>query len=131
MRAIGIRAALLAVTALAAGCSLPNPTAMEHLDDIPPAEFPAIDAIPDLAADSLRTVPHTSLAEISGVSCRRTYGGASPSWEDAVRRTKYRAMQNGANAITNLTCGFPEGKSLTTLCLESIRCTASGIRIEK
>jgi hypothetical protein len=46
-----------------------------------------------------------------------------------VRRTKFRAMQAGGNAITDLSCDAPQGRSLTTLCLESIRCTARAVRL--
>ena len=126
-----IRVTSVAIAALLSGCAIPNPTAMEHLDDIPFAKFSEIDAIPEIPTNTLSTTPHATLADVVGVSCRRSFGGQAASWEDAVRRTKYRAMQKGANAIANLSCGPPEGRSLTTLCFESIRCTASAIQIQK
>ncbi len=120
---------LLAAAALVAGCTLPNPTKMEFLDDLPAAKLPQIDALPEISAGKLGSVRHESLAEVAGVSCRRTWKGTPPSWEDALRRTKYRAMEAGGNAIADLYCESPKGRSLTTLCLESIRCTAKAIRL--
>jgi hypothetical protein len=122
-------ALLLAAAALVAGCALPNPTKMEHLDDMPDAKIPEIDAVPEILAGKLAAARHESLAEVTGVSCQRTWKGTPPSWEDAVRRTKFRAMQAGGNAITGLNCDSPRGRSLTTLCFESIRCTARAIRL--
>ena len=128
-----IRATLVAAAALLSGCAMPTmPTiAIEHLDDIPAAEISAIDAIPEIPAGTLSKMPHETFVDVAGVSCRRSYWGSAPSWEDAVRRTKYRAMQQGANAIANLSCDLPEGNSLSAMCLESICCTASAIRIVK
>ena len=119
----------LAAAALAAGCSIPNPTKMEHLDDLPAARIAEIDAVPEISAAKLATLRHESLAGVAGVSCRRAWKGTPPSWEDAIRRTKYRALEAGGNAITDLNCEAPQGRSLTTLCLESIRCTARTIRL--
>jgi len=123
------RVVVLVTAAFVAGCAMPNPTKMEKLDDIPAAKIPEIDAVPEILAGKLAAVRHEPLAEVTGVSCRRVYKGTPPSWEDAVRRAKYRAMQAGGNAITNLSCESPRGRSLTTLCLESIRCTARAIRL--
>ena len=122
-------ALLLAVAALVAGCALPNPTQMEFLDDLPEAKLPEIDSLPEIPTAKLGSLRHESLADVAGVSCRRTWKGTPPSWEDALRRTKFRAMQAGGNAIANLNCELPKGRSLTTLCLESIRCTAKAIRL--
>ena len=127
MRARG--ALLLAAVAFVAGCAIPNPTKMEVLDDIPAAKIPEIDAVPEIPVVKLAAMRHEALADVAGVSCRRVYKGTPPSWEDAVRRTKFRAMQAGGNAITNLSCESPRGRSLTTLCLESIRCTAQAVRL--
>ena len=124
------RAALLVTAAvLAAGCTLPNPTKLERLDDLPAAKLPEIDAVPEILAGKLAAVRYEPLAEVVGVSCRREWKGTPPSWDDAVRRTKFRAMQAGGNAISNLACESPRGGSFTTLCLESIRCTARAIRL--
>jgi hypothetical protein len=122
-------ALLLATAVFVAGCAIPNPTKMEVLDDIPAAKIPEIDAVPEILIGKLATVRHEALADVVGVSCRRVYKGTPPSWEDAVRRAKFRAMQAGGNAITNLSCEAPQGRSLTTLCLESIRCTAQAVRL--
>ena len=119
----------LVAAALAAGCAMPNPTKMEQLDDMPEAKFPEIDAVPEIPAGKLAAMRHEPLAEVAGVSCRRAWKGTPPSWEDAIRRTKFRAMQAGGNAIASLSCELPQGRSLTTLCLETIRCSARAIRL--
>lgn len=112
---------------LLGGCALPNPMKMEQLDDIPAALIPQLDAMPVLQDDSVIAIDN-----VEGVSCRRAYFKAMPaSWEDAVRRAKYRALQKGGNAIANLSCEAPKGGSLTTMCFESIRCTARAVHVEK
>jgi hypothetical protein len=121
---------LAAVAVLVAGCAIPNPTEMEFLDDLPADRFSEIDALPEILPNAIGKTPHAKLADVEGVSCKRSYRGAA-TWEDALRRTKYRAMQKGANAIADLSCGAPKGRSFSTMCLESIRCTASAIRAEK
>ena len=123
------RALLFAAAAFVVGCAIPNPTKVEVLDDIPAAKIPEIDAVPEILAGKLAAMRHEPLVNVTGVSCRRVYKGIPPSWEDAVRRTKFRAMQAGGNAITDLSCDAPQGRSLTTLCLESIRCTARAVRL--
>lgn len=120
---------MFAAAALVAGCVVPNPTKMERLDDMPAAKLPEIDAVPEIPAGKLAALRHEALAEVNGVSCRREWKGTPPSWEDAVRRTKFRALQAGGNAIGNLNCELPQSRSLTTLCYESIRCTARAIRL--
>ncbi len=120
---------LVFAAALLGGCALPNPTKMEQLDDIPEAMIAQVDAMPEVGDEN-----GVAIDNVEGVSCRRklSWFKAMPaSWEDAVRRTKYRALQKGANAIANLSCGEPKGGSLTTMCLESIRCTARAVRVEK
>jgi hypothetical protein len=125
---MSLRAALAVAALVLQGCSIPNPTRMEFLDDLPEDKFSEIDALPEVPAGPKVAV----LGEVEGVSCKRSYrGAAAATWEDAVRRTKYRAIQKGGNAISNLSCGLPKGSSFTTLCLESIRCTASAVRNEK
>jgi len=119
-----VRLPLLAAVLLG-GCSLPNPTRMEHLDDIPAAMIPQLDAMPVLDEGAV------AIESVEGVSCRRAYKGMPASWEDAVRRTKYRALQKGGNAIAKLSCEQPKAGSFTTMCFESIRCTAQAVRIEK
>ena len=128
-----IRAMLVGATVLLSGCAKPTmPTiGVERLDDIPAVRISEIDAIREIDAEILGKISHETLAEVAGVSCKRAYGASASSWEDAVRRTKYKAMQQGANAIANLTCGLPERISLSTMCLEAIRCTASAIRVTK
>ncbi len=107
---------------------MPNPLAMEHLDDIPEAMIAQVDAMPEVRDEG---AAQQVIDSVAGVSCRRAYRGMPASWEDAIRRTKYRALQKGANAIADLSCERPKGGSLTTMCLESIRCTARAVRIEK
>ncbi|MGH8764828.1 MAG: DUF2877 domain-containing protein [Burkholderiales bacterium] len=119
--------ALLALALFISGCgSIPNPSKMEHLDDIPAEMVPRLDAMRELPAD--KPAAFETIGTVEGVSCKRAYKGASASWEDATRRTKFRALQLGADAIANLSCGRPEGASLTAVCLESIRCTANAVR---
>ncbi|HEX2648997.1 MAG TPA: hypothetical protein VHN19_03560 [Burkholderiales bacterium] len=117
---------LAGAVALLGGCALPNPTKMERLDDIPEAMVAQLDAMPVLQDDR---VPRVSIEEVEGVSCRRAWKGMPASWDDAVRRTKYRALQKGANAIADLSCERPQGRSFTTMCFESIRCTARAVKI--
>ena len=103
---------------------------MEQLDDIPEAMIPQLDAMPVISGENVVVID-----DVEGVSCRRRtlswFKGMPASWEDAVRRTKYRALQKGANAIAELSCEQPKGSSLTTMCIESIRCTARAVRVEK
>ena len=101
---------------------------MEQLDDIPEAMIQQVDAMPETRDENAR---RQVIDDVVGVSCRRAYRGMPASWEDAVRRTKYRALQKGANAIAELSCERPKGGSLTTMCFESIRCTARAVRVEK
>jgi hypothetical protein len=122
--------ALLALAVCLQGCSLPNPVKMEHLDDIPAEVVPRLDAMRELRGD--KSNAFETLGAVEGVSCKRTfYKGMPASWEDAVRRAKYRALQLGADAITDLDCSRPQGSSLTTMCYESIRCTASAVRTQR
>ena len=117
---------LLLALVLLGGCALPNPTKMERLDDIPEAMVAQLDAMQVLQDDK---IPRLPLEEVEGVSCRRAWKGMPASWEDAVRRTKYRALQKGANAIADLSCERPQGRSFTTMCFESIRCTARAVKV--
>jgi len=114
----------LLIVALLAGCATLK--AEENLDILPAAQIAALDAMPELGDKELAR-PHATLGKVEGVSCKRPYSGSTPSWEATVRRTKYEAMKKGANAIANLACSLPEGRSITHLCLESIRCTAEAI----
>jgi hypothetical protein len=123
--------ALASLILLIAGCSAPKPRERVRLDDIPADKAAEIDALPEIRADTGgRTPPYTDLGPVEGVSCKRSKKEVA-SWEDAIRRTKYRAMQKGANAITSLYCEEPKGKSLTTLCYESVRCTANAVQLQK
>lgn len=87
---------ILLAVALLGGCALPNPTRMERLDDIPEAMVAQLDAMPVLQDDR---VPRVSIEEVEGVSCRRAWKGMPASWNDAVRRTKYRALARQAGAL--------------------------------
>lgn len=111
------------------GCSVPRPWERVQLDDLPRERISAIDAIPEIRTETLGTARYTGLGSVEGVSCKRSSKEVA-SWEDAIRRTKFRAMQKGANAITDLNCEEPKGRSLTTLCYESIRCTASAVQVK-
>ncbi len=122
----GLSTQLLAI-ALLSGCATPG--SVENPDDIPAAKLSAIDAMPEVGDKELATQPYEALGKVEGVSCRRSYRGAAPSWEETVRRTKYEAMKKGANAISDLACGLPEGRSYFKLCFDSIRCTADAIRL--
>ena len=116
------------------GCSIPR-LHIEHLDDIPGDRIAQIDALPETAAEALPTKVYADLGIVEGVSCQRSSKEAA-TWEDAVRRTKFRAMQKGANSIANLSCEQPKGGSFISRltaavnaeCIESIRCTASAVR---
>jgi hypothetical protein len=131
MRPLRHPVALLSLTILFAACSVPQPWERVRLDDIPADKLAEIDALPELRADTgARLPPYTDLGTVEGVSCKRSKKELA-SWEDAIRRTKYRAMQKGGNAITNLYCEEPKGKSLTTLCYESVRCTANAVQLQK
>jgi len=116
---------------LLAGCSVPKPWERVELDDIPSSKFAEIDALPDIRRDTGAPLPrYADLGQVEGVSCKRSRREMA-SWEDAIRRTKYRAMQKGGNAITNLSCEEPKGSSLTTLCYESVRCTAQAVQLSQ
>lgn len=122
-----LRGPVWAAALAAAGCSLSLPTVkVEKVDDLPEAEIARIDALPEVRqVDPAR---FETIGAVEGVSCRRAYKGTPASWEDAVRRTKYRALRMGGDAISELSCGKPESVSVSTFCLESIRCTASALR---
>jgi hypothetical protein len=121
--------ALASLIIVLGACSIPKPWERVELDDIPAGKFAEIDALPEIRADTgTRIPPYASLGPVEGVSCKRSKKEVA-SWEDAIRRTKYRAMQKGGNAITNLHCEEPKGKSLTTLCYESVRCTANAVQL--
>src|SRR5690348_14989119 len=116
---------------LLAGCSVPRPWERVRLDDIPADKLSEIDALPEIRADTAARIPaYDDLGPVEGVSCQRSKKELA-SWEDAIRRTKYRAMQKGGNAITHLYCEEPKGKSLTTLCYGSVRCTANAVQLSR
>ena len=126
MPRLGAAGLLIAVSAFLPGCPATMPK-MEHLDEIPAEVVPRLDAMPELPAEKSATFE--VIGTVEGVSCNRALRKGMPaSWEDAVRRTKYRALQLGAEAVANLDCGRPEQNSLATLCREAIRCTASAVR---
>jgi hypothetical protein len=104
---------------------------LENLEEIPAAKRTAIDAIPEIGDKEIAMQPYETLGRVESVSCRRSYRGPAPSWEETVRRTKYEAMKKGANAIANLACGPAEGLSLTRLCFDSIRCAADAILLKQ
>lgn len=109
------------------GCAAPKPWERVQLDEIPRDRITEIDALPEVNADELPTKRYADLGPVEGISCKRG-SKESASWEDAIRRTKFRVLQKGGNAIANLDCEAPRGMSLTTMCYESIRCTASAVR---
>jgi len=123
-----LAAQLLAITFLS-GCV--TSSSSENLEDSPAAKRAEIDAMPAVGDKELSTQPHESLGKVEGVSCKRSYWDSAPSWDETVRRTKYEAMKKGANAIANLECGLPEGRSYIKLCFDSIRCTAEAIQFRK
>jgi hypothetical protein len=119
-----------AVSFLLAGCASSIPRNVK-LDDIPADQVARIDALPEAAPGG-----YTKLGDVEGISCNHRSPKTSASWEDAVRRTKFRALKMGADAIADLDCGLPkEGPLLSRLtgyvlstCEETIRCTASAVR---
>lgn len=113
--------------ALLAGCSVPKPWLRVQLDDIPVDQVARIDALPEHTTETLGATPYTDLGAVDGISCKRSSRELA-SWEDAVRRTRFKALQKGGNAIKDLECDEPKGRSLSTLCYESIRCTAKAIQ---
>ena len=115
------------VVAFLTGCAVAGNT--ETPDELPAAKRAEIDAMPELGDADFPGKPRETLGKVEGVSCKRSYWGASPSWEETVRRTKYEAMKKGANAIANLACDLPTGRSYLKLCLDSIRCTADAVRL--
>jgi hypothetical protein len=121
---------VVALLALAGACSVPRPWERVQLDDIPAGKTAEIDALPELMGEKLKNTRYTELGTVEGISCKRSSKELA-SWEDAVRRTRYRAMQKGADAIKDLQCEEPKGRSLTTLCYESIRCSATALQTGK
>ncbi len=126
--------AAAAVSFLLGGCASSIPRNVK-LDDIPADQVAAIDALPEVA-QGVPASAYTKLGDVEGISCNQRASKTAASWEDAVRRTKYRAMQKGANAIADLNCELPkQGPLLSRLtgyvlstCEETIRCTASAVR---
>ncbi len=117
--------ATLLIAGLLPGCAAPK--AEENLDNLSAAQIAVIAAMPELGDKELATRPYQSLGKVEGFMCKRPYSGSTPSWDETTRRTKYEALKKGANAIANLACSLPEGKSVMKLCLDSIRCTADAI----
>jgi len=111
------------------GCASSIPDVVE-LDDIPADKMAEIDALPEVTAK-----PYTELGAVDAISCKRN-SKENASWEDAVRRTKFRALKKGANAIADLDCEEPkEGPLLSRItgrfsstCQETIRCSATAVR---
>jgi hypothetical protein len=122
-----VLAAHLLAVALLAGCATPGNT--EIPDDLPASKRAEIDAMPEVGDADFPGKPRETLGKVEGVSCKRSYWGQTPSWEETVRRTKYEALKKGANAIANLACDLPTGRSYIKLCLDSIRCTADAVRL--
>ena len=122
-----LAAPLLAATILA-GCA--GSGSSPYLGDIPDAKRAEVDAMPDLEDKELSLRPHEVLGKVEGVSCKRSFWGSMPRWDETIQLTKYEAMKKGANAIAHLECGAPEGRSYTKLCFDTIRCTADAIRLE-
>ena len=125
--------AVLAVL-VAGGCSTPQSLQTVHLDEIPSNKVAEIDAVPEIEAQPLPSLNYSDLGPVEGISCKRSSKEVA-SWEDAIRRTKYRAMQKGGNAIANLMCEEPKASFMSRLtsavaptCMESIRCTASAVK---
>lgn len=122
-----------AVSLLLAGCASSIPDNV-RLDDIPDAKVASIDALPEVAPGA--PAAYADLGKVEGISCNRRATKEPATWADAVRRTKYRAMQKGANAIADLDCGPPKTGPLlsritgyvASTCEETIRCTASAVR---
>src|SRR5882672_3611640 len=122
---------LVMVLLLLQGCSsIPR---IVHLDEIPNAKVAEIDALPEVTRELASAYQELGLVE--GISCKRRSSMEPASWEDAVRRMRFRAIQKGANAIADLDCGPPEaGPMLSHItgyvmstCNETIRCTASAL----
>jgi hypothetical protein len=123
---------LVALLLLLQGCSsIPR---IVELDEIPAARVAEIDALPEVAREAASS--YQDLGQVEGISCRPRSSKEPASWEDAVRRAKFRALEKGANAFTDLECGPPiAGPFLSRItgyvmstCNETIRCTASAVR---
>ena len=126
------KAIMMLLLLLLQGCSsIPG---IVELDEIPAGKGADIDALPEVAREAANG--YKDLGSMEGISCRRRSSKEPASWEDALRRAKFRAMQKGANAFTDLECGPPvagpwlsriTGYVMST-CTETIRCTASALR---
>ena len=126
----------LALLLVLVGCSL-VPAKAPELDDIPADKVAEIDALPEVPGEPLPTQVYVDLGMVEGISCQHSRKEPSASWDDAVRRTKFRAIKKGANAIANLSCETPRGGTvigrwtstfMNRECIESIRCTASAVK---
>ena len=114
------------------GCASSMPKTVE-LDDIPADKVAEIDALPEIRPEAPTT--YAVIDKVEGISCKRSKKD-NASWEDALRRTKYRAIKKGANAIADLDCEMPKGGPLlsritgyfSSTCQETIRCSASAVR---
>jgi len=120
------------VLVLVQGCSsIPR---LVELDEIPSAKIAEIDALPEVARTP--AMAYQELGMVEGISCRQRSSTEPASWQDALRRAKFRAMQKGANAFTDLECEPPKpGPFLSRItgyvmstCNETIRCTVSAVR---
>src|SRR3954470_4052649 len=96
---------------LAGGCSTQSLQTV-HLDEIPSDKVAAIDGVPEIEVQPLPSRDYADLGAVEGVSCKRT-SKEMASWEDAIRRTKYRALQKGGNAIANLSCEEPKASFIS------------------
>jgi hypothetical protein len=128
----GLRKLVAVLAVLLAGSCSTQSLQTVHLDEIPSDKAAAIEGVPEIEA--LPSQAYTDLGAVEGISCKRSSREVA-SWEDAIRRTKYRALQKGGNAIANLVCEAPKASfmgritsAVAPTCMESIRCTASAVK---
>lgn len=68
---------------------------------------------------------------IEAHSCKRMMTDPPASRTNAIEQLKYKAVEAGADAISNVQCGGREPTSANMNCWESISCTAEAIKIAK
>jgi hypothetical protein len=81
-----------------------------------------------LPVRSVEASEYTTVGSVSATSCKAMLWDPDASEEDATNQLLYKAAQQGADAIYDLSCSDFEGTSLSTNCWNTLTCTAIAVR---
>ena len=96
-----------------------------------PEDREAISAVRILNLAQLDGLSFEVVGFVEGFSCQNKMWEPAASRSAAVEQLKYRAWKIGADGITNIEFGSPEGTSLRTNCWDMIRASAEAVRVER